>query len=163
MIPLTIKLDSPRFLPILLFLPLLTPPPTMAEEAGPTRAGYSINGSIEQQALPCPAENGDCGRDQSLHPDSDPKGRADRRGGLAELRITWYSIDNGGGLASFGADYVLRGTIGQPDVGVSTDGGSTVLNGGLWSASTVVFGDGFESGNTGNWTGTLGESRRNRQ
>ena len=51
----------------------------------------------------------------------------------ADFRISWYTIDGGGGISSGGA-YQLVGTIGQPDAGRSS-GGDYVLNGGYWAGS----------------------------
>ncbi len=44
--------------------------------------------------------------------------------------LTWYTVDGGGGTSS-GGDFVLRGTIGQPDAG-DLSGGDFVLRGGFW-------------------------------
>jgi hypothetical protein len=48
----------------------------------------------------------------------------------AQPTLDWYTIDGGGGSAS-GGDYVLAGTIGQPDAGVLA-GGAWTLYGGFW-------------------------------
>ncbi|SRR5258705_9843296 len=45
--------------------------------------------------------------------------------------INWFTIDGGGG-DSGGGQYVLHGTIGQPDAG-SMSGGGYFLVGGFWS------------------------------
>ena len=46
-----------------------------------------------------------------------------------QYEISWYTIDGGGGQSS-GGDYVLTGTIGQPDAAYST--GDYELIGGFW-------------------------------
>ena len=51
----------------------------------------------------------------------------------ADYEISWYTIDSGGGQSS-GGDYVLVGTVGQPDASVSS-GGDYALNGGYWASS----------------------------
>jgi hypothetical protein len=52
---------------------------------------------------------------------------------LAQLSISWSTIDGGGGTTSAGA-YTVNATIGQPDAGVMS-GGSLVLTGGFWGAA----------------------------
>ena len=49
-----------------------------------------------------------------------------------DYQINWWTVD-GGGDRSQSADgqYVLTGTIGQPDVGSATGDGYT-MNGGFW-------------------------------
>jgi|CXWL01.1.fsa_nt_gi hypothetical protein len=47
------------------------------------------------------------------------------------LSIPWYTIDGGGATRSTGDDFVLSGTIGQPDAGVM-EGGDFKLTGGFW-------------------------------
>ncbi len=49
---------------------------------------------------------------------------------FADYKIDWYTIDGGGGVSS-GGDYVLTGTIGQPDAGY-LDGDNYELLGGFW-------------------------------
>ncbi len=49
---------------------------------------------------------------------------------FGEYEIPWYSIDGGGGTSS-GGDYVLVGTIGQADTGI-TSGGEYVLSAGFY-------------------------------
>jgi len=49
---------------------------------------------------------------------------------LAQYEISWYTIDGGGGQSS-GGQYVLVGTIGQPDAAYSYGGNYEVL-GGFW-------------------------------
>ena len=46
--------------------------------------------------------------------------------------LTWHTIDGGGFMWSQGDGYELGGTIGQPDVGMSTAEGYT-LTGGFWA------------------------------
>lgn len=75
--------------------------------------------------------------------------------GLGLLEIPWYSIDAGGGT-SMGGAFALSGTIGQPDAAFLA-GGVFFLTGGLWAVaadSAMLFGDGFESGNTDTWSAT---------
>jgi hypothetical protein len=48
----------------------------------------------------------------------------------ADYRIVWSTIDGGGGRSS-GGQYMLTGTIGQPDAGHS-QGGRYELLGGFW-------------------------------
>ena len=54
---------------------------------------------------------------------------------LAQYEIGWYTI-NGGGEQSSGGQYVLTGTIGQPDAGYSEGGDYEVL-GGFWPGETL--------------------------
>ncbi len=46
------------------------------------------------------------------------------------FNLTWFTVDGGGGTSS-GGDFVLSGTIGQPDAG-TLSGGGFVLRGGFW-------------------------------
>ncbi len=48
-----------------------------------------------------------------------------------DLAITTHSIDGGGGTSS-GGDFVLTGTIGQPDAGPAATGGDFSMVGGFW-------------------------------
>ena len=50
--------------------------------------------------------------------------------------INWHTIDGGGG-ASSGGPFSLRGTIGQPDAGSPMTGGGFALSGGFWSLFAV--------------------------
>jgi hypothetical protein len=50
--------------------------------------------------------------------------------------IDWYKIAGGGG-ASAGGVYQVRGTIGQPDASGAMAGGSYSLTGGFWSLYVV--------------------------
>ena len=45
--------------------------------------------------------------------------------------LSWYTIDGGGEMFTFGGDYELSGTIGQHDAGTLT-GGDYELAGGFW-------------------------------
>ena len=57
--------------------------------------------------------------------------------GLCDYRIVWSTIDDGGGRSA-GGQYVLTGTIGQPDAGYS-EGGSYELLGGFWPGGPLCF------------------------
>ena len=46
--------------------------------------------------------------------------------------ISWYTIDGGGAQNLQGGSYSLSGTIGQPDAGSQSGGGTYTLNGGFW-------------------------------
>jgi hypothetical protein len=50
--------------------------------------------------------------------------------------LSWNTVDGGGWTFSEGGDYVLGGTIGQPDAGVLADG-SYVLAGGFWCGGAL--------------------------
>jgi hypothetical protein len=50
--------------------------------------------------------------------------------------IDWYKIAGGGGTSSNG-NYVVSGTIGQPDAGQMA-GGNYSLTGGFWSLNSLV-------------------------
>ncbi|HOW68719.1 MAG TPA: hypothetical protein P5186_27825 [Candidatus Paceibacterota bacterium] len=52
-----------------------------------------------------------------------------------QYSIDWSTID-GGGSTSAGGQYVLSGTIGQPDAGAMS-GGTFTLNGGFWPGLIV--------------------------
>lgn len=54
---------------------------------------------------------------------------------LAQLDLSWYTIDGGGATFSTGGSFTLGGTIGQPDAGVMS-GGTFSLTGGFWGAAT---------------------------
>jgi hypothetical protein len=53
-----------------------------------------------------------------------------------QYSIDWYTIAGGGGASSNG-QYVVSGTIGQPDPG-TMNGGNYSLTGGFWSLLAVV-------------------------
>ncbi len=70
---------------------------------------------------------------QGQHFDTDWRaGSAERRiaGAGDDFDLSWYTVDGGGGTSS-GGDFVLRGTIGQPDAG-DLSGGDFTLRGGFW-------------------------------
>ena len=50
--------------------------------------------------------------------------------------ITWYTIDGGGEMFTFGGDYELSGTIGQHDAGTLA-GGEYELAGGFWPVAAM--------------------------
>ena len=54
----------------------------------------------------------------------------------AQYSIDWWTIDGGGGTSSNG-QYSLSGTIGQPDAGVMSGGGFTLV-GGFWGIVGAV-------------------------
>jgi hypothetical protein len=45
--------------------------------------------------------------------------------------LSWHTIDSGGGTSS-GGGFMLEGTIGQPEAGLSMAGGAYVMTGGFW-------------------------------
>jgi hypothetical protein len=49
----------------------------------------------------------------------------------AQLSISWFTIDSGGGTSS-GGGFTLSGTIGQPDASTTLTGGTFTLTGGFW-------------------------------
>ena len=51
------------------------------------------------------------------------------------LGLTWSTVDGGGGRSA-GGDYVLNGTIGQPDAGQLSNGIFN-LSGGFWQDEVV--------------------------
>jgi len=53
--------------------------------------------------------------------------------------LTWSTIDGGGYTWSEGGGYSLGGTVGQPDAGVLSGGGYTLL-GGFWGGGTAQYG-----------------------
>ena len=66
--------------------------------------------------------------------------------------LSWHSIDGGGGVST-GGSLSLIGAIGQPESGRS-ENGAQALSGGLWASSQTshLFSDGFESGDTLQWS-----------
>jgi len=48
--------------------------------------------------------------------------------------LTWSTIDGGGAMFSTGGGYSLGGTIGQPDVRWTLEGGQFTLGGGFWGS-----------------------------
>lgn len=51
--------------------------------------------------------------------------------------LTWSTIDGGGGTSTGGV-FTIRGTIGQPDVGVTMTNGQYSLTGGFWALPVAV-------------------------
>lgn len=51
------------------------------------------------------------------------------------LELVRYTIDGGGIMQSAGGDFVLSGTIGQPDASTPQTGGDFTVIGGLWNAN----------------------------
>jgi len=66
------------------------------------------------------------------HTDRSAERGATASGGFA---LTWFTVDGGGGTSS-GGDFVLRGTIGQPDAG-NLSGGDFTLRGGYWQPAAA--------------------------
>lgn len=54
----------------------------------------------------------------------------------AQMDISWFTIDGGGGTSS-GGGFTLSGTVGQPDPGTATGGGFTLV-GGFWPGATAA-------------------------
>jgi hypothetical protein len=59
--------------------------------------------------------------------------------GVCDYKISWSTIDNGGGISS-GGQYVLTGTIGQLDAAYS-EGGSYEVLGGFWPGGPLCMVD----------------------
>jgi hypothetical protein len=57
---------------------------------------------------------------------------------LGQYSIPWHTVDGGGG-ASAGGGYSLKGTIGQPDAGTLA-GGNFVVEGGFWCSEIITGG-----------------------
>lgn len=60
-----------------------------------------------------------------------------------DFSVDWFTIDSGGGASSAGP-FVLRGTIGQHDVGDQLSGGPFSITGGFWAlepGDDVLLGD----------------------
>ena len=56
-------------------------------------------------------------------------------------QISWWTVDNGGGTSqSAGGQYVLSGTIGQPDAGTAEGDGYT-HNSGFWAKMKSIVQD----------------------
>ena len=75
---------------------------------------------------------------QGQHFDTDWRaGSTDRQTAAAgaDFDLSWHTVDGGGGT-SIGGDFVLRGTIGQPDAG-DLSGGDFTLRGGFWQPVAV--------------------------
>ena len=60
-------------------------------------------------------------------------------GGAGDFDLSWWTVDGGGGTST-GGDFVLRGTIGQPDAG-TLSGGDFVLRGGFGQPAGPPCGD----------------------
>ena len=54
-----------------------------------------------------------------------------------QFSIDWSTIDGGGGTSTGGV-YSVRGTIGQPDVGVPMTNGQYSVTGGFWALPTAI-------------------------
>jgi len=59
--------------------------------------------------------------------------------GYGDYQIVWSTINGGGGQSS-GGQYVLTGTVGQPDAGYS-EGGNYELLGGFWPGGPLCLVD----------------------
>jgi hypothetical protein len=61
-----------------------------------------------------------------------------------DFDLDWWTVDDGGGMWTVSGQYVLSGTIGQPDAGVMT-GSNYELTGGFWfvapAGPTICRGD----------------------
>lgn len=73
--------------------------------------------------------------------------------------VSWWNMAGGGGTSS-GGSYELMGTVGQPGAGESS-GGSYFLTSGYMAFAVTpivgeIFSDGFETGNTSQWSSTTG-------
>lgn len=55
-------------------------------------------------------------------------------------QIDWWTVDGGGGTSS-GDNYVIRGTIGQPEAGGLSEDGTYMVSGGFWGASSLPLGN----------------------
>ena len=55
----------------------------------------------------------------------------------AQFDINWFSIDSGGGTSA-GGQFVVNGTVGQPDAAHALTGGLFKLQPGFWSGITVL-------------------------
>jgi hypothetical protein len=53
-----------------------------------------------------------------------------------QYSIAWFKVAGGGGTSS-NAQYIVNGTIGQPDASVAMTGGSYSVTGGFWSLYAV--------------------------
>jgi hypothetical protein len=60
---------------------------------------------------------------------------------LADYSLPWWTVDAGGGTSN-SAQYVLNGTIGQPDAGMLS-GGEYTLAGGFWGGGQLAGGQLF--------------------
>ena len=55
----------------------------------------------------------------------------------ADYTLSWWTVDGGGG-ASGGGDFVVAGTIGQPDAGELMSGAPYSMQGGFWPGFDVI-------------------------
>ena len=60
----------------------------------------------------------------------------DTEAAAASYDLSWWTVDGGGQAASGSGDYILAGTLGQPDAGASLVAGRYILAGGFWSTSS---------------------------
>lgn len=78
--------------------------------------------------------------------------------GEQEQALPWFTVDSGGATSS-GGGFTLVATTGQPELGISDDPISgMVLFGGFWGLGpgpVSLFADGFESGNTSEWSAVV--------
>jgi hypothetical protein len=59
--------------------------------------------------------------------------------GFCDYQIFWHTIDGGGGIST-GGQYIVTGTIGQPDAAYS-EGGQYELLGGFWPGAPMCLVD----------------------
>ena len=52
--------------------------------------------------------------------------------------LSWWTVDSGGATFSLGGGYTLGGTIGQPDAGVLSGSGYTLV-GGFWAGAVAQY------------------------
>ena len=55
----------------------------------------------------------------------------------AQFLIDWFTIDGGGGTSTNG-NFLLSGTVGQPDAGPVMTNGQFSVAGGFWALPTVI-------------------------
>jgi len=72
--------------------------------------------------------------------------------------LDWWTMDGGGGPAAAGG-FELLASIGQPDVGIAI-GEDYLLQCGFLGGGDlgILFVDGFESGTTDRWNGTVADA-----
>ncbi|MEM9557115.1 MAG: hypothetical protein AAGC60_22850 [Acidobacteriota bacterium] len=81
---------------------------------------------------------------------------AAQSGGVYE--ITRSTVDGGGSMDRSTGSIIVRGSIGQPDVGASA-AGDRLVAGGFWASGRslgALFRDGFETGDTSAWSQVVG-------
>jgi hypothetical protein len=74
---------------------------------------------------------------------------------FGDYKISWHTIDGGGGTSA-GGEYIVRGTVGQPDAAYSAGGQYEVL-GGFWAGGPLCFVDFYHYARFAEWwleTGT---------